>query len=414
MAHQRRVVVTGVGIISPLGLTAKETWSNCLSGKSGISAVTRFDTSQYEARIAGEVKGFQPDQFIHKKEQKKMDLFIQYGMAAAAEAMQDSGFQITDENASKVGVVVSAGMGGLPGIETTYDTLRERGPGRVTPFFIPMVIANLASGQIAIKYGAKGPNLCVTSACSTGAHSIGEGMRYIQDGICDAVIAGGAESTICHLALAGFSSMKALSTRNDAPEKASRPWDKDRDGFVLGEGSGVLILEELESAQKRGARIYCELVGYGLNCDAYHMTNPSEGGIGASDCMNMALSRGKVSIDEIDYINAHGTSTSAGDIAETMAVKRTFGDRANKVWISSTKSMMGHLLGAAGAVEAALCVLSLRDNAVPPTINLDQPSPECDLDYVPHQAREKRLNAVLTNSFGFGGTNASLIFKRLS
>jgi 3-oxoacyl-[acyl-carrier-protein] synthase II len=409
---KRRVVVTGVGLVSPLGLTAPETWKNLLEGKSGITKITRFDPTGYDSQIAGEVKNFAVDQWVHKKEQKKMDLFIQYAMAAGKMALDDSGLVITDENADKVGTIVSAGMGGLPAIETQHDILKTRGPGRVSPFFIPMVIPNLAAGQLGITYGARGPNICITTACSTGAHSIGEAMRYIRDGICDVAFAGGAESVVCPLAIAGFSSMRALSTRNDDPERASRPWDKDRDGFVLAEGSGILIVEELEHAMKRGARIYCEVVGYGLNCDAYHMTSPSEGGTGAAKCMKMALEDAGMNPSDIDYINAHGTSTGPGDIAETLAVKAAFGDHARKVWVSSTKSMTGHLLGAAGSLEAAISVLALRDNAVPPTINLENPSPECDLDYVPKTAREKRLTAVLSNSFGFGGTNASLIFKR--
>ncbi|MDZ4676630.1 MAG: beta-ketoacyl-ACP synthase II [Oligoflexia bacterium] len=409
---KRRVVVTGVGVVSPLGMTSQETWKNILEGKSGISKITRFDASTYDSQIAGEVKNFQPDLWVHKKEQKKMDLFIQYAMAAGKMALDDSGFTITDENADRVGTIVSAGMGGLPGIEVQHNILRDRGANRVSPFFIPMVIPNLAAGQLAITYGARGPNICITTACSTGAHSIGEAMRYIRDGICDVALAGGAESTICPLAIAGFSSMRALSTRNDDPTKASRPWDNARDGFVLAEGSGIMVVEDLEHALKRGARIYCEVVGYGLNCDAYHMTSPSEGGLGAAKCMEMALKDAELNPSDIDYINAHGTSTGPGDIAETQAVKRAFGEHAKKVWVSSTKSMTGHLLGAAGSLEAVFAVLALRDNVVPPTINLDNPSPECDLDYVPNTAREKRLTAVLSNSFGFGGTNASLIFKR--
>lgn len=410
--NKRRVVVTGLGAISPVGATAQEGWKNLLEGKSGVSKITRFDASQYASQIAGEVKNFNPDQWIAKKEQKKMDPFIHYGLAAGKMAMDDSGLKVDDKLSERFGVIVSAGMGGLPGIEETHTTLVNRGPGRVTPFFIPMVIPNLAAGQLAIAHNAKGPNLCIVSACSTGAHSIGEAMRYIRDGICDAFIAGGTESVICPLAVGGFSAMRALSTRNDSPETASRPFDKDRDGFVIGEGSGVMILEEREHAMKRGARIYAELVGYGLNCDAHHITNPSEGGEGAARCMEMAIKDAGVNISEIDYVNAHGTSTGAGDVAETLALKRVFGDLAKKVWVSSTKSMTGHLLGAAGGIEAVISVLALRDSAVPPTINLHNPSPECDLDYVPNTAREKRLTHTLSNSFGFGGTNATLIFKR--
>jgi len=409
---KRRVVVTGLGAVSPLGLTVQETWKNLLEGKSGIARITRFDATAYSSQIAGEVKNFNSDQWIPKKEQKKMDLFIHYAMAAGKMALDDSGLVVTPENADRVGVIVSAGMGGLPAIEATYDTLKTRGPNKVTPFFIPMVIPNLAAGWLGITFGARGPNLCITTACSTGAHSIGEAMRYIREGKCDAFIAGGTESVICPLAVGGFSAMRALSTRNDSPETASRPFDKDRDGFVIGEGSGVMIVEEREHAMKRGARIYAELTGYGANCDAYHMTNPSEGGVGASECMNIALKDAGLNANQIDYINAHGTSTGAGDTAETAAVKKTFGEHAKKVWVSSTKSMTGHLLGAAGGIEAVFSVLTLRDNAVPPTINLNNPDPQCDLDFVPNKAREKRLNAVLSNSFGFGGTNASLIFSR--
>lgn len=408
----RRVAVTGIGAVSHLGNSAQEMWGGLLEGRSGIAKVTRLDVTNYDCQIAGEVKNFTPDTWIIKKEQKKMDLFIQYGIAAGKMALADSGFIINDSNRTKVGIVIGAGMGGLPGIETQHDILKEKGPGRVSPFFIPMVIPNLTSGFLAIDVGAQGPNLCVTSACSTGAHSIGEGMRYIRDGICDAMIVGGSEGTICAMALAGFASMRALSTRNDAPEKASRPFDSGRDGFVMGEGAGVLILEELESAKKRGARIYAELSGYGLTCDAHHITNPAEGGAGAARCMEMALKDAKVNLDEIDYINAHGTSTPAGDIAETMAAKSVFKDHAKKLMMSSTKSMTGHLLGAAGGIEAVISVLSLFEGKVPPTINLDNQDPQCDLDYVPHKARDKKLNAVLSNSFGFGGTNATLLFKR--
>lgn len=411
---KRRVVVTGVGAVSPLGLSATETWKNLLEGKSGVARVTRFDISGYESQIAGEVKGFNPDLFIHKKEQKKMDTFIQYAIAAGTMAMQDAGLQASEELADRFGVIVSAGMGGLPAIETQHNVLLQKGPSRVTPFFIPMTIPNLASGFLAIQYNARGPNLCITTACSSGAHGIGEAMRYIRDGHCDAFIAGGAESVICPMALGGFASMRALSTRNENPELASRPFDKDRDGFVIAEGAGILILEEMEFALKRGARIYCELVGYGLNCDANHITNPSEGGIGASKCMDMALRDASLNPSDIDYVNAHGTSTGAGDIAETMAMKTTFKDHAKKIMVSSTKSMTGHLLGAAGGLEAVISVLALRDGAIPPTINLENPDPQCDLDYVPKTARQKRLNAVLSNSFGFGGTNGSLIFKRYS
>ncbi len=412
MNSKRRVVVTGLGAVSPLGLNVQETWKGLLEGRSGIGAVTRFDIKGYPSQIAGEVKNFQLDQWVAKKEQKKMDTFIHYAMAAGKMAMADSGLTVNEENADRVGVIVSAGIGGLPGIEEQHSIILNRGPTRVSPFFIPMVIPNLAAGHLGIEIGARGPNLCITTACSTGAHSIGEAMRYIRDDICDAVVAGGSESVICPLALGGFASMRALSTRNSEPTRASRPFDKDRDGFVLGEGGGIMVLESLETAQKRGARIYCEIVGYGLNCDAYHMTNPSEGGTGAAKCMAMAIKDAGMNPEQIDYVNAHGTSTGAGDVAETLALKLAFKDAAKKIWISSTKSMTGHLLGAAGGLEAVISVLSLRDNAVPPTINLENPDAQCDLDYVPNTAREKRMTAVLSNSFGFGGTNATLIFKR--
>jgi 3-oxoacyl-[acyl-carrier-protein] synthase II len=412
MSAKRRVVVTGLGSVSPVGLTTGEAWKNLLEGKSGVDKITRFDVTNYTSKIAGEVKNFNLDQWVPKKEQKKMDTFIHYALAAGKMAMDDAGLRMEGEQAERLGVIVSAGMGGLPGIEDTFTTLTNRGPSRVTPFFIPMVIPNLAAGQLAIAHNARGPNLCIVTACSTGAHSIGEAMRYIRDGICDAFIAGGTESVICPLALGGFGAMRALSTRNDDPKAASRPFDKDRDGFVIGEGAGILILEEREFAMKRGARIYAELVGYGLSCDAHHITNPSEGGEGAARCMKMALADAGLNPSDIDYINAHGTSTGAGDVAETLAVKSVFGAEAKKVWVSSTKSMTGHLLGAAGGLEAVISVLALRDNAVPPTINLAQASPECDLDYVPNTAREKRLRATLSNSFGFGGTNATLIFAR--
>lgn len=409
----RRVVVTGIGAVSPLGLSASELWSGLCEGRSGIGAITHFDPAAFDCKIAGEVRNFTPDVWIHKKEQKKMDLFIQYAMAAGKMAMADSGLTLTDENRTRVGVLVSAGMGGLPGIEAQHDIYRDRGPSRISPFFIPMVIPNLAAGFLAIDLGAQGPNICYVSACSSGSHSIGEGMRYIRDGICDAVVTGGTESTVSPMAIGGFASMRALSTRNDSPETASRPFDKERDGFVMGEGSGVLILEEYEHAKKRGAKIYCEVIGYGLSCDAHHITNPAEGGAGAARCMEMAIKDARIPLEHIDYINAHGTSTPAGDIAETMAVKKVFGNYAKSLWMSSTKSMTGHLLGAAGGIEAVISVLTIKEGVVPPTINLKNADPECDLDYVPNTARKKEVRAVLSNSFGFGGTNASLIFKKI-
>jgi 3-oxoacyl-[acyl-carrier-protein] synthase II len=410
---QRRVVVTGVGVISPLGLDLKTTWEKLLSGTSGVDRISAFNPEGYDSQIAAEVKGFNPDLFIHRKEQKKMESFIQFSVAAADMAWKDSGLDMNALSAERVGVYVGAGIGGLPGIERQHQLLIERGPSRITPFFIPMVISNLAGGQISIKLGAKGPNLCLATACATGAHSIGEAAQFIRSGTCDVMIAGGTESTVSPLAIAGFSAMKALSTRNDQPRMASRPWDKDRDGFVMGEGSAVIILEDLEHASKRGAPIYAELTGYGLSGDAYHMTNPSEGGEGAARSMRMALKDSGLSAEKINYINAHGTSTSVGDVAETMAVKQVFGQHAKKVWISSTKSMTGHLLGAAGAIESAFCLMSVKTGNIPPTINLDNPSEDCDLDYVPHTAREAKVQHVMNNSFGFGGTNATLIFSKI-
>ncbi len=410
----RRVAVTGVGIVSPLGTGLDKSWKAAKEGVCGIRAITRFDASNFPVRLSGEVPDFDPagGNAIEKKEVKKMDLFIQYAVAAATEAFKDSGLTITDENAERVGVYIGAGIGGLPAIEHWHDVLREKGPERITPFFIPMVIINLASGQVSIKLGAKGPNSCAVTACATGTHSIGDAYRLIKSGEADAMIAGGTESTITPLCVAGFNAMKALSTRNDAPAKASRPFDKDRDGFVVGEGAGVLVLEEMEAAKKRGARIYAEVAGYGMNSDAYHMTTPSPDGEGASRCIALALNDSKLNPEDIGYINAHGTSTYYNDLYETMAVKKVFGGHAKKLAISSTKGMTGHLLGAAGGVEAVFSVLSLKDGVLPPTINYETPDPECDLDYVPNVAREKKVKAVMSNSFGFGGTNAVLVFKR--
>jgi 3-oxoacyl-[acyl-carrier-protein] synthase II len=411
--EQRRVVVTGIGTVSPLGLTVDETWQNALNGKPGIERITRFDTSAYDSKIAGEVKGFNSDLYVPKKEQKKMDLFIHFAMAAQQMALKDSGLTITENMQERVGVYVGSGIGGLPGIEKVYDTLKERGPSRITPFFIPMVISNMAGGQISMATGAKGPNICAVTACSTGAHCIGEAAQYIRNGLTDVMIVGGTEATICGLAVGGFSAMKALSTRNETPHSASRPWDKDRDGFVLGEGSAILILEDYEHAARRDARIYGELLGYGVSSDAYHMTNPSPGGEGASRAMKLALRDASLNPEQIDYINAHGTSTPAGDDLETQGIKRAFGSHAAKLWVSSTKSMTGHLLGAAGALESLFCLLALRDGAVPPTINLENPSENCDLDYVPLTSRQKKVQIVMNNSFGFGGTNACLIFAKI-
>lgn len=409
---QRRVVVTGIGAISPLGLDAETSWKNLVAGKSGISTISRFDPKDLDCQIAGEIKGFDPDPFIHKKDQKKMDMFIQYSMAATEMAIVNSRINPDSLKTPRAGIIVGTGIGGLPGIETTANTLRDRGPARITPFFIPMVISNLASGQIAIKYGAQGPNLCVVTACATGAHSIGEAVKYIRDGLCDVMIAGGTESTISPLAVGGFSAMRALSTRNSQPTMASRPFDKDRDGFVMGEGAAVLILEDWEYAEKRGAPILAEVTGYGVSCDAYHMTNPSPGGEGAARAMQMSLDDAGLEPDNIQYINAHGTSTPVGDEIETQAIKRVFGSHAHNLLVSSSKSMTGHLLGAAGALESIFSILALRDQIAPPTINLENPSDGCDLDYVPLQARDGKFENVLNNSFGFGGTNCSLIFSK--
>lgn len=408
----RRVVVTGVGMVSPIGTGVEKAWASAKEGRSGIRAITRFDAKDFPVRIAGEVTDFDPEAVIEKKEVKKMDFFIQYAISASMEAFESSGFKVTEENAERVGVYIGAGIGGLPAIEHWHNVLKEKGPDRITPFFIPMVIINLASGQVSIRIGAKGPNSCAVTACATGTHSIGDAFRLIKAGDADFMIAGGTEATITPLCVAGFNAMKALSTRNDSPEKASRPFDKDRDGFVIGEGSGVVALEELESAKKRGANILAEVVGYGLNSDAHHMTTPSPNGEGASRCISLALKSAGLNPQDIDYINAHGTSTYYNDLYETMAIKKVFGDHAKKVMVSSTKGMTGHLLGAAGGIEAVLTVLAIKNGVVPPTINYETPDPECDLDYVPNKARDLKIKAAISNSFGFGGTNAVLAFKR--
>lgn len=409
---QKRVVVTGVGAITPLGLNLKESWSNALRGQSGIAKITKFDTTGFDVTFAGEVKGFNPDLYIEKKEQKKMDGFIQYSLAASKMAIEMANLELTESVKNKAGVIIGVGIGGLSNIEETALKMKEKGPGRISPFFIPSVITNLAAGQVSIALGLKGPNYSVTSACASGVHSIGDAVRYLRDGVCDVMLAGGAESTICGLAIGGFASMRALSTRNDAPEKASRPFDKDRDGFVLAEGAAVLCLESLEHAVNRGAKILCEVTGYGVSSDAYHMTSPAPEGAGGYMAMQAALNDSGLKSSDIQYVNAHGTSTPAGDGIETAAIKKLMGDHAKKVWISSTKSMMGHALGAAGAIESAFCVMAIRDQKVPPTINLENPSEDCDLDYVPNVAREGKINNVLNNSFGFGGTNACMIFSK--
>ncbi|MDH4099107.1 MAG: beta-ketoacyl-ACP synthase II [Nitrospirota bacterium] len=408
----KRVVITGMGLITPLGIGVEETWNGLVAGKSGIGRITHFDPTDFASQIAGEVKGFDPTNYIEAKEVKKMDTFIHFAIAASQMAMDDSGLKITSENADFVGVHVGAGIGGLPAIENNHKTYLERGSRRITPFFIPMVISNLAAGHISIRFGAKGPNISVVTACATGTHSIGDAFRMIQRGDALAMIAGGTESTICPLAVGGFAAMKALSTRNDEPEKASRPFNADRDGFVIAEGAGIVVLEELEHAKARGARIYAEVAGYGLSGDAYHMTAPSEDGDGAARCMKMAIRDSKLAPSDFGYINAHATSTMA-DAIETRAIKTVFGDHARKLAIGATKSMTGHLLGAAGGVEAIFTALTIDRGIIPPTINQENLDPACDLDYVPNQARKADVSVALSNSFGFGGTNASLVLKKL-
>ena len=409
---KRRVVVTGVGLVTPCGIGIDNVWNNILNGQSGIGPITRFDITQFDTKFAGEIKEFTPEDYIQPKEVKKMDLFIQYAIAAAQIAVNDAGLDMSREDSERVGVVVGTGLGGLPTIEKYHSVLLERGPGRITPFFIPMLIANEAPGHIAIQHGFKGPNLCIVTACATGAHSIGEACRIIQYGDADVMVAGGSEANLTPLTVGGFNAMKALSTRNDDPLKASRPFERDRDGFVVAEGSGIVILEELEHATKRGAKIYAEMAGYGYNGDAYHITAPCPDGDGFIRCIRMALKDALLSPDDVDYINAHGTSTKLNDYIETLSIKEVFKEKAYKTPISSTKSMTGHLLGAAGAIEAIFSVLSIRDQVCPPTINYENPDPECDLDYVPNTARNHAINVVVSNAFGFGGTNSALVFRR--
>lgn len=409
---KRRVVITGLGIISPLGTGVEKNWTGIINGRSGIRQITRFDISNFPVHIAGEVPDFNPDEFIEKKEIKKMDTFIQYSIAASIMAAKDAGLQITSENAERVGVYIGSGIGGLPAIEHWHSVLIEKGANKITPFFIPMVLINLASGQVSIALGAKGPNSCSVTACASGTHSIGDASKIIECGGADVMIAGGTESTISPLCIAGFNAMKALSTNNNEPVKASRPFDKNRDGFVVGEGAGIVVLEEMEQAKKRGARIYAEIVGYGMNSDAFHITTPSPDGEGAARCMTAAIKSAYMNPSEIDYINAHGTSTYYNDLYETMAIKNVFGNHAKKLAVSSTKSMTGHLLGAAGGIEAVFTVLSIYHGIMPPTINYETPDPDCDLDYVPNTARNKKIKTALSNSFGFGGTNAALVFKK--
>ena len=408
----RRVVVTGLGITSPLGTGIEKNWDAIINGRSGIGPITRFDATDFPVKFAGEVTDFPEDEFFDKKEARKMDLFIHYALGAAVMALADSGLEINDDNAERVGVVVGSGMGGLPAIEKYHEAMSKGGYRKISPFFIPMTIINLAAGQISIKCGAKGPNIAPVSACATGTHSIGDAFRMIQRGDADAVIAGGTESTICPLGMGGFAVMKALSTRNEDPQAASRPFEKNRDGFVMGEGAGILILEEYESAKKRGAKIYGEVAGYGLTGDAYHLTAPAPGGEGAARCMQMALDTAGMNASDVDYINAHGTSTPFNDLYETLAIKSVFGEKT-KVMVSSTKSMTGHLLGAAGGIEAIFSLLAIGRGVVPPTINYIEPDPECDLDYVPNEARQADVNVVVSNSLGFGGTNASLLFRKV-
>jgi 3-oxoacyl-[acyl-carrier-protein] synthase II len=406
----RRVVVTGLGAVAPNGIGVEQFWENLVHGVSGVATITRFDASRHDTQIAGEVKGFDPLNWIEKKEVRKMDLFIQFAIAAAQMAFDDAGLKVTDDGRERMGVFVGTGMGGIPALEESHKILLERGPGRVSAFFIPSIITNLGSGQISMRFGMKGPNSCVCTACATGNHAIGDSFRLIQRGDADVMIAGGAEAVITPLTIAGFASMRALSTRNGEPARASRPFDKDRDGFVMGEGCGLMVLESLEHARRRDARIYAELVGYGMSADAYHMTLPALDG--AVRSMRLSVQDAKISPSEVAYVNAHGTSTPAGDVNETLALKEVFGEHARKLAVSSTKSMTGHLLGAAGGIESVITVLTLTKGMLPPTINYDTPDPECDLDYVPNTARAAEVRVALTNSFGFGGTNASLIFKR--
>jgi 3-oxoacyl-[acyl-carrier-protein] synthase II len=410
---KRRVVITGLGIISPVGNTVEQAWSNILAGKSGISRITRFDPSAFSSQIAGEVKGFDVTEYISAKEARRMDIFIHYGLAAGIQAIKDSGIVVTPENAERIGVNIGSGIGGLPMIEDTHNTYLEGGPRKISPFFIPGTIINMISGNLSIMFGLKGPNLAMVTACTTATHCIGDSARMIEYGDADIMIAGGAESTVTPLAVGGFASARALSTRNDDPEKASRPWDTGRDGFVLGEGAGVLVLEEYEHAKARGAKIYAEVPGFGMSADANHMTAPCEDGSGAARCMTNALRNAGIPHNQVDFINAHGTSTPLGDLAETKAVKLCFGEHAKNIAVNSTKSMTGHLLGAAGGVEAVFSALSVHHQVSPPTINMVEQDPECDLDYVPNVARKMKIDVALSNSFGFGGTNGTLVFRKI-
>ncbi len=410
---RRRVVITGLGVVSPVGIGVAENWSNIVAGKSGITRITCFDPSALSSQIAGEVKGFDPSQYLSAKEIRRMDRFIHLGLAAGIEAIKDSGIEITPQNAERIGVNIGSGIGGLPMIEDSHNALLKGGPRKISPFFIPGTIINMISGNLSILYGLKGPNLAMVTACTTATHCVGDSARLIEYGDADIMIAGGAESTVTELTIGGFSAAKALSTRNDDPATASRPWDMGRDGFVLGEGAGIVVLEEMEHAKKRSARIYAELVGFGMSADAHHITAPCEDGEGAARCIINALHNANINTDQVDYINAHGTSTPLGDIAETVAVKRCFGNHARKLAMSSTKSMTGHLLGAAGGVEAVYSALSIYHQVAPPTINIFDQDPQCDLDYVPNSARKMKIEVALSNSFGFGGTNGTLVFRKI-
>jgi 3-oxoacyl-[acyl-carrier-protein] synthase II len=410
---RRRVVVSGLGIVAPVGIGISESWSNILAGRSGISRITRFDPSPFSSHIAGEVKGFDVTRYLAPKEARRFDTFIHYGLAASIEAIRDAGLDLDRLDRERIGACIGSGIGGLPLIEETHDAVLAGGPRRISPFFVPGSIINMIAGQLSIMYGLKGPNLALVTACTTANHCIGDAGRLIEYGDADVMVAGGAESTVSPLGLGGFAAARALSSRNHDPEGASRPWDIDRDGFVLGEGAGILVLEEYEHAKARGARIYCELTGYGMSADAHHITAPCEDGDGAVRCMANALRNAHLNADSVDYVNAHGTSTPLGDIAETIAVKRCFGDHARKLAVSSTKSMTGHLLGAAGGIESIFSVLAIRDQVAPPTINLVNQDPKCDLDYVPNTARPMKIDVVLSNSFGFGGTNGTLVFSKL-
>lgn len=411
---RRRVVVTGLGIVSPVGSTIEKAWGNITAGKSGISKIDCFDASAFSVQIAGQTRDFVVDDYLSKKDQRKMDPFIHYGIGAGIQAIEDSGFEVTEENADRIGVAIGSGIGGLPGIEKSNEAYLKGGPKKISPFFVPSNIINMVSGNLSIMKGYRGPNISIVSACTTGTHNIGDAARMIMYGDADIMIAGGAEMATCPLGIGGFAAAKALcSTHNDTPEAASRPFDLNRNGFVLGDGAGVIVLEEYESAKARSANIYCELVGYGMSSDAYHMTSPAEGGSGGAKCMQNALADAGLNLTDVDYINAHGTSTPAGDVAETQGIRSTFGDHANKLAVSSTKSMTGHLLGAAGGVEAVFSILGLYHGILPPTINYDTPDPKCDLDYVPNEARDKNINVALSNSFGFGGTNGTVVMKKI-